>query len=55
MMLNIFRKVKEENSKFVIKISDFGLSREIDAYYTAEEYRTVPIKWTAPGIYIIIQ
>lgn len=31
-----------------VKISDFGLSRQISNYYVAQEQRDLPIKWYAP-------
>jgi len=35
-----------------IKISDFGLSREVnDDYYRIENTRNIPIKWTAPEVF----
>ena len=32
----------------VIKISDFGMSREEEEYTVSEGMKQIPIKWTAP-------
>jgi serine/threonine protein kinase len=42
--------IKEESGNFKIKISDFGLSREVDDFYTSTESR-LPVKWTAPEVF----
>jgi len=42
--------VKDTPDGLLIKISDFGLSREVADFYESEE-REVPIKWTAPEVF----
>lgn len=42
--------------KNVVKISDFGMSREEEEYIVSDGMKQIPIKWTAPealnfGIY----
>ncbi|XP_046982515.1 tyrosine-protein kinase Fer-like [Schistocerca americana] len=32
----------------LVKISDFGMSREVEDYYMAHNLRQVPVRWTAP-------
>lgn len=32
----------------VVKISDFGMSREQQQYVVSEAHTQIPIKWTAP-------
>ena len=32
----------------LLKVSDFGLSREIEDYYTASSLTKLPIRWMAP-------
>lgn len=32
----------------VLKISDFGMSREVDEVYEASNMKEIPVKWTAP-------
>ncbi|KAK3734269.1 hypothetical protein QZH41_008856 [Actinostola sp. cb2023] len=32
----------------VLKISDFGMSREVEEFYEATNMREIPVKWTAP-------
>eukprot|EP01119_Soliformovum_irregulare_P018086 TRINITY_DN5484_c0_g1_i1.p1 TRINITY_DN5484_c0_g1~~TRINITY_DN5484_c0_g1_i1.p1 ORF type:complete len:659 (-),score=199.30 TRINITY_DN5484_c0_g1_i1:45-1919(-) len=39
--------IKEEAGKFIVKISDFGMSRETGDYYTSKS-NLIPVKWTAP-------
>ena len=34
--------------KNVVKISDFGMSREEQEYTVSEGMKQIPIKWTAP-------
>jgi len=41
-----------EGEKSIVKISDFGLSRETNSsYYSIENSKNVPIRWTAPEVY----
>ena len=46
-MLYILRNclVGENN---VIKISDFGMSREEQEYHVSQGMKQIPVKWTAP-------
>lgn len=32
----------------IIKISDFGMSREEEEYIVSDGMKQIPIKWTAP-------
>lgn len=32
------------DSKLVVKVSDFGMSRHIDDYYKAENSKEIPVK-----------
>ena len=34
--------------KSVVKISDFGMSREEEEYTVSDGLKQIPIKWTAP-------
>jgi len=36
------------SEKKVVKISDFGMSREEETYEVTQGMRQIPIKWTAP-------
>jgi len=41
-----------DEDKSIAKISDFGLSRETNSsYYTIENSKNVPIRWTAPEVF----
>lgn len=45
---------REKNSRYFIKISDFGMSKSTDkGYYvvTKEEF-SFPVKWSAPEVYV---
>ena len=46
-------KVGEQDGHYVIKISDFGLSRNFEesAYYALSNESRFPVKWTAPVCY----
>lgn len=46
--------IKEESSEFTIKISDFGLAREVENMYQLQE-QTLPIRWCAPEIFTLNQ
>ena len=35
-------------SNSVVKISDFGMSREDEIYIVSDGLKQIPIKWTAP-------
>jgi len=41
---------KEESEILIVKISDFGLSREIEDFYESQD-GNLPIKWTAPEVF----
>ena len=43
--------VFKQDGRYSIKISDFGLSRSIDTFYTMSEKSRCPIKWTAPEVF----
>lgn len=34
--------------KSIVKISDFGMSREEEEYVVSDGMKQIPIKWTAP-------
>lgn len=34
--------------KNIVKISDFGMSREEEEYIVSDGMKQIPIKWTAP-------
>ena len=42
--------VSGEEGNYIVKVSDFGLSRNIDDYYKSENIN-VPVKWTAPEVF----
>jgi len=43
--------VKQTDKGYVVKISDFGLSRSVEStFYTAAEEGEIPIKWSAPEV-----
>lgn len=43
----LITKIDDELS---IKISDFGLAKHINQFYTGEDEKFIPIKWTAPEV-----
>jgi tyrosine-protein kinase Fer len=51
-MYNVFRDLAARNclvgDNHVVKISDFGMSREEEEYTVSDGMKQIPIKWTAP-------
>lgn len=45
--------VKKENSSYVVKITDFGMSRETASSYYLSSNAKIPVKWTAPVLSIL--
>lgn len=43
--LTVFNQLGYEN---MVKISDFGMSREEEEYIVSDGMKQIPIKWTAP-------
>jgi len=39
----------DQNGRYLVKISDFGLSHSVDTYYTSKS-KNIPIKWSAPEV-----
>ena len=43
---------KDNNGKYLIKISDFGMSRLVEkGYYKTDSDTLMPIKWSAPEVH----
>jgi len=40
--------VKKQSGIYIVKISDFGLSRAVETYYRSDN--NIPIKWSAPEV-----
>jgi len=40
-----------EDEKLEAKLTDFGLSRSVENYYTIENATAIPVRWTAPEIF----
>lgn len=51
-LLYLYRDLAARNclvgDKSVVKISDFGMSREEEEYTVSDGLKQIPIKWTAP-------
>lgn len=45
---NLLVTIHGQNNKYLIKIADFGLSRNIDTNYYQASNSVFPVKWTAP-------
>jgi len=42
--------VTVENSKYIVKISDFGLSRQIESGIYTTQDKNIPVKWCSPEV-----
>jgi hypothetical protein len=47
---NLLVTVGSEGSKYLVKVSDFGMSRIGNNYgvYSANDRQTIPVKWCSP-------
>jgi serine/threonine protein kinase len=36
------------DGKYIVKVSDLGLSRAVESSYYKSEGKSIPIKWSAP-------
>lgn len=41
---DLIHKVSELDGKFIVKVTDFGMSRVVQEYYNASS-KSVPIRW----------
>ena len=42
-----------EKGKWIVKISDLGLSRAMESNYYKSEGKAIPIKWSAPVYFFL--
>ena len=43
----------DEQGNYLVKVSDFGMSRALEQGYYKTQDKKMPIKWSAPEVYII--
>lgn len=38
----------DQNRNYLVKVGDFGMSRDVQRGYYRTDSRTIPIRWSAP-------